>query len=429
MVGSTDPLCQNISIRSIGAGGVGVGDLADGRVVFVPRTAPGDRVRISLTREKKRFAVGRMEELLEAGPHRHRPPCPLFDRCGGCALQHLNYSRQLYWKGRMVGDAMRRIGRLDVEDPEVRPSPERLRYRNKVSFTLRRLRGSRVVAGFHELEEASRILDIHDQCLLPEEGLMNLWTRLRDHWGPGAAFLPSGGELRLTLRGEEEGGALVVKGGQDDGKPQELLAAVSGLTSIWKDRGPGGLRHLAGDRSVQMAWIEESLEVAGDAFIQVNPGAGKGLHRLVLDQSRELAPATVIEAYCGVGIVGRALARDGRRVVGMELDPLSASEARRGAPPGFRVVEGRVEEHLETHLPVDLLIVNPPRGGLAREVPEQLRRTGPRGMIYVSCDPATLSRDLKGLGEGYQVQGVHAFDLFPQTAHVETVAVLARRRE
>lgn len=413
-----------VQIQSIGSGGVGVGNLPDGRIVFVPRTAPGDRVRISLTREKKRWAEGRVEELLEASPHRRIPPCPLYDRCGGCALQHLIYSEQLRWKGRIVGDALRRIGGHPVEDPEVVPSPRELRYRNKISLTLRRLAGDRVVAGFHQLENPGRVLDIHQECLLPLEGLGGIWRRLREGWGPGASRLPGGRELRLTLRAEGEEGTLIIHGGGGNGNPGALLAAVTGLASIWRGQPGGGLRHLAGVRALSLSWLGEQIEVEGGAFLQANPEAGQILHRFVLDRCRDGSPAEVVEGYCGTGILGKTLAREGLEVVGIEMDPLSVAEARRDAPSSFRVVEGRVENHLADHLPAGLVILNPPRTGLEREVSDALRVCGPHRVIYVSCDPATLARDLERVGEAYRVEEVRSFDLFPQTGHVETVAVL-----
>lgn len=410
----------------MGAGGVGVGNLPDGRVVFVPRTAPGDLARVSMTREKKRFAWGRLEELLEASPERKTPPCPLYHRCGGCALQHLPYPVQLSWKGTVVGDALRRIGKLALEDPKVEPSPREFGYRNKISFTLRRLRGEGVVAGFHELEQPGRILDVGEECLLPMQGLGEMWCRLRAAWGPGATRLPRGRELRLTLRGEGEQGSLVIQGGGGDGDPGQLLARVPGLTSIWRQEEKSGIRHLAGAPTLQLTWLEEGLEVAGDAFLQVNPEAGQLLHGHVLSRARESDPRFVVEGYCGMGVLGKALAREGRSVVGIELEAQAAAEARRDSPPGFRLVEGRVEDHLQDLPGADLLILNPPRRGLGSEVPQQILELQADRIIYVSCDPATLARDLRRLEEGYRVQEVRAFDLFPQTGHVETVAVMKR---
>jgi len=414
-----------VDIRSIGAGGVGVGNLADGRVVFVPRSAPGDRVRIRLTREKERWARGRLEAVLNPSPDRRTPPCPLYDQCGGCALQHISYEEQLRWKGRIVGDAIRRIGGRRTEDPQVAGSPTEFDYRNKLSLAFRRSRGGRIVAGFHALDAPDTVLDVHGECLLPVEPLRSLWIRLREGWGPGGSLLPEGRELRLTLRAEDpHEGTILIEGGKGGGNPEALLSAVAGLTSIWWQSPGGEVRHLAGARAVRVAWMEETVELAGGAFLQVNSAAGQLLHRFVHQRAGEGDPQRVLEGYCGTGALGRALAREGREVVGIELDPLAAGEALRDSPPTFQVVEGPVEDHLADHLPADLVLLNPPRSGLDEGVSETLRRRPTGRLIYISCDPATLARDLKRMGSHYRIETLQCFDLFPQTSHVETVAIL-----
>jgi 23S rRNA (uracil1939-C5)-methyltransferase len=416
-----------VRVRGIGAGGVGIGDLPDGRVVFLPRTAPGDLVRVTLVQEKSRWARGELMEVLEEGDGRQVAPCPRYGECHGCALQHLEYSRQLLWKGRIVGDALRRIGGLASDDPEVEPSPRELAYRNKATMTLRRLAGGRVVAGFHQLSDRKRILDLGPECLLLIPGLARLWGDLRSAWGPDADLLPQGRELRLTLRAGEDGGALLVRGGWGEGRPEALLAAVPGLASVWREEKDGGVRLLAGKPALHLSWLGESLEVTGGAFVQVNQEGGEALHRFVLEEVGAVEGRTIIEGYCGAGVLGRKLAFRGARVLGIESDPLGVAEARRGAPEGFQVVQGRVEELLADHLPADLVILNPPRAGLEARIPEALASDPVESMVYVSCDPATLARDLARLGDAYGMDGVRSFDLFPQTGHVETVVFLRRR--
>lgn len=425
MTGGLDsPSFPEVSIHAIGAGGVGVGNTPDGKVAFVPRTAPGDRVRMQPIRVKPRWVLGRASQWLEEGSARRTPPCPLYDRCDGCSLQHLAYLEQLKWKGRMVGDALRRIGGLVWEDPGVTPSPRELRYRNKITLTLRRLPGGKVVAGFRELWNRSRVLDVAGLCLLPTEELATIWDALRLAWGPDASLLPQGRELRLTLRGFGQGGGLLVRGGRGDGDPNQLLPRVDGLRAIWKEPRGGPQRLLAGDPTLRVEWLEESLEIPGGGFLQVNRDAGERLHGYVLEESGGVAGRRVLDCYCGVGILGRALAERGAEVVGIEADPLGAAVAKTGAPDGFRVLEGQVEAQIHGLLPAELLIVNPPRSGLDPAIPRILTgRTVPR-MIYVSCDPATLARDLKRLQGSYQIEKVGAFDLFPQTDHVETVVTM-----
>jgi 23S rRNA (uracil1939-C5)-methyltransferase len=365
-----------------------------------------------------------MVSLLESGEGRREAPCPLYDACDGCALQHLEEEIQLHWKGRIVGDTLRRIGGLEVTDPPVDASPRAFHYRNKATMTLRRLRGGRVVAGFRHRLERGKVADVGAQCLLLLPELTRMWCGVRAGWGSGARNLPEGRELRLTLRWGEGQGGMVVRGGKGDGCPEALLDAVPGLASIWREDGDGKIRHVAGDPGLPVSWLGEVVQVSGEAFLQVNPEAGERLHAFVLNLAGGVSGQKVVDAYCGAGILGRALARRGARVLGIEADPRGAEAASRDAPDGFQVVEGRVEEALDRHLPTDLVILNPPRTGVDARVTEGLRTTPVSRLLYVSCDPATLARDIGRLGGVYRVESVRAFDLFPQTGHVETVVSL-----
>ena len=416
-----------IRVRGIGAGGVGIGDLPDGKVVFLPRGAPGDLARVRVIQTKDRWARGEILELLEAGPGRRKPPCPRYGECDGCSLQHLEYPDQLEWKGRIVADSLGRIGGIPDATPTVVPSPAEFNYRNKATMTLRRLAGGSLVAGFREVSRKHRVMDMGTECLLMVPELSRLWGDLRAAWGPGASLLPRGRELRLTLRFGESEGALLIRGGTGDGEPGRLLGAVPGLGSIWRGDRPDGVRHLAGKAYLGFSWMEEPLQVPGNAFVQVNQRAGENLHRYVLDTLGPVAGCRVVEGYCGTGALGRALARRGGIVVGIEADRQAVAEANREAPRGFQAIDGRVEDRILEHLPADLALLNPPRTGLDRKVPEILTEHEVGKIVYVSCDPATLARDLKRLGSTYELRDVRSFDLFPQTAHIETVVTLLHR--
>ncbi len=261
-------------------------------------------------------------------------------------------------------------------------------------------------------------------CLLPTEEVAAIWSGLTNAWGPGASLLPRGRELRLTLRGFGQGGGLLVRGGRDDGDPGQLLARVDGLRAIWRESRGGRQRHLAGDPSLRVEWLEESMEIPGGGFLQVNRAGGELLHTYVLQATGDVRGRRVLDCYCGVGVLGKTLAERGGEVVGIEADPRATAVAGAGAPESFRVVEGRVEAEMESLLPSDLVILNPPRSGLDPTVPSILSRRPVPRVIYVSCDPATLARDLKEIEGSYEVETVEAFDLFPQTDHVETVVTM-----
>jgi 23S rRNA (uracil1939-C5)-methyltransferase len=413
-----------VRIDSIAAGGEGVGRLADGRVVF----APGDLAELVLQEEHPRWARARLARVLEPSTERRPAPCRFYADCGGCTVEHLTYSAQLRAKSRIVADALNRIGGLNVAPPEVVPSPREHRYRNRVSFALRRLRDGRVMAGFHAIGDPHRVVEIDGDCLLMEESVGRSWDALRRHWGPGADRLPGGPQLRLTLRATAGRDiSLLVEGGSSRGKAEELVALVPGLAAVWHQPDGADAELIAGAPGLPETWGDETVELTGAAFLQVNRGAAALLEAHVAEAAGSVAGLRVVDAYCGVGLHARRFARDGARVIGLELDPQAVAEARRAAPAGASFERGAVESLLPGRLPADLVILNPPRAGIAPEAAAALQASPPEKLIYISCDPATLARDLKRM-DALRVTSLRAFDLFPQTAHVETVAVLSPNR-
>jgi 23S rRNA (uracil1939-C5)-methyltransferase len=417
---------QTLSITGIAAGGAGVGRGPDGRAVFVHRTAPGELVEMRLIEEKPRWARGVLLRVIEPSPLRREAPCRFYGHCGGCTLEHLEYSAQLEAKARIVADALQRIGGIAIEPPEVVPSPLEFRYRNRVSFTLVRQRSGGVVAGFHDINRPDRVIDIDDACLMPEPAVAAAWAAVRRFWGGNAARLPSGVRLRLTLRATSDGRtALLVQGGFGRGRPDELLERVPSLQSIWHQPKPAEAAVLlAGETRLDESWQDEDLALGGAVFLQVNRGAAALLEDHVLHAAGAVAGMRVVDAYCGVGLHARRLARAGADVVGIELDEIAVAEAQRALPTA-QFVAGRVEHVLGDVLPADLVLANPPRAGIDAAATDVLLERPVRRLIYISCDPATLARDLARLAPAYALRSVRCFDLFPQTAHVETVAELS----
>ncbi len=230
--------------------------------------------------------------------------------------------------------------------------------------------------------------------------------------------------LRLTLRSAGDGVALVVDGGASGWSAGDLTESVPGLVAIWhRPSGAAKATLVHGSEAVTPGGSDASRWV-GDSFRQVNTALGGALRDFVL--LRAEAANHVVDAYCGGGAFARELARRGADVTGIEVDPAACAAARNDAPDTLGIVQGLVEDRLAAVLPTDLLILNPPRSGLHDSVPDVIRASAPGRVIYVSCDPATLARDVARLIDAYTLVEIRAFDLFPQTAHVETVAVLAR---
>ncbi|HEX5829725.1 MAG TPA: hypothetical protein VFY16_02015 [Gemmatimonadaceae bacterium] len=406
-----------VDVTAIAAGGDGVARLApDGLVVFVPRTAPGDRAEVLLER-RGRFARGRVEALLERGPGRVEPPCPHYvaDHCGGCQLQHLAYDAQLAAKQGIVADALLRIGGRGASVPPVQPSPRPWRYRRKLTLALR-WTGRRWIAGLHPYDAPGRVFDLVD-CPITDEAVLAVWREIRD----ASALLPRVRALRGAVRLLEAGAAFVLEGGERWPSSARFFDAVPSLAALWWVP-DGGRRRLLHDR--------RSHATPGASFAQVNPSVAELLGRHAVELVLAHRPATVVDAYAGAGDSAVTLARVGVRVAAIELDAEAAAYGAERLPAGSRMLAGTVEERLPEALPADVVLLNPPRGGLDARVPELLlaAHPRPRALVYVSCDPATLARDLARL-RGYALRSVAAFDMFPQTAHVETVCELVAEAE
>ncbi len=420
---------ERLQIERIVAGGDGLARRPDSPVVFVPRTAPGEQVEVEYVEKHRQWARARLLRVLEPAPQRRVAPCPYYEACGGCQLQHLDYSAQLEAKAGIVAENLRRLAGLDVSLPEVVPSHNQLEYRNRVTFILRR--GTEgLVAGFHAFGSAPGVVDI-PMCPLAEPPINRAWASLRANWGPGAAHLPAGAELRLTLRATVAGCVgLAIQGGSGRGEPEALLEAVEWIDTVWGiDRG-GGIAWCVGRPVLEERWGGHRLNLAGMAFLQVNREMAAGLETYVLERGGDLEGRRVVDAYCGFGVRALELARRGARAVGIDSDAAAIDYAQKGAVASglaARFVAAQVERALSQELPADLVILNPPRRGITGPVVRALLGQPPARVVYVSCDPATLSRDLKALASRFDLLDLRAFDMFPQTAQVEVVASLAAR--
>ena len=407
---------ETVRVEGLAAGGRGVARLDDGRVCFVPLAAPADLLDIAIGRDHGRWAEASIVRIQEGGAGRRDAPCPYYGRCGGCSIQHLEYGAQLDAKAGIVADALARIGGWDVPPPPIEGSPREWRYRNRMTFTLRRLPGGKIVAGLYARARRGRVVDIDARCLLPEEPLAAAWGALRRAWGPHAGHLPAGRELRLTLRAlRPEGVSLSIEGGRGSGDPEALAAAIPELREVWhRPRGADGARRLYGG------------EAAGDGphgFTQVNVEADAALAAHVQDVVAPGPGLRVVDAYAGAGAHARAAAAMGAQAVAIERDAAAVARGRRLAPDvDFR--EGDVELRLPGALPADVVVLNPPRAGLSADAAALLLEGGVGRLVYVSCDPATLARDIARLAAAYAPHSARCFDLFPQTAHVETVVEL-----
>jgi 23S rRNA (uracil1939-C5)-methyltransferase len=351
--------------------------------------------------------------MLEPGPDRVQPRCPHYDgdECGGCQLQHLAPAAQQGARRGFVGDALRRLGRRDVADPPLEPASREFDYRTKITLAVSD-DGRRI--GLHPYERPDQVFEL-EWCHITVPPLMELWRALRSVRG----ILPP--RLRqVILRLDREGGRHVVLGtgsgeawGGGARLAEALLRRGVAPTLWWRPEG-GAPRAVAGSAEAFPATV----------FEQVHPEMGDRVRSYALTLLGDVSGCRVWDLYAGIGETTAYLVRAGALVESVESEPRAVAEAEARGPRARRLV-GRVEHLLGELTPPDLVVTNPPRTGMDQRVTAALERLGPRRVAYISCDPATLARDLSRM-PGFRLSALHAFDLFPQTAHVESVALLER---
>jgi 23S rRNA (uracil1939-C5)-methyltransferase len=405
-----------VRVESVAAGGDGVAR-ADGLVLFLPRTAPGDEVTARFEAASgRRFARGEVAELIHPSADRVTPPCTHYvaDRCGGCQLQHLRYEAQVEAKARIIGDALARIAKRPVESPGVHQSSAEWHYRRKLTLALRRA-GRAWIAGLHPYDVPDVVFELRE-CPITDPRVLEVWREVMD----ASTRLPQASELRGAVRLDGDGATFLLQGA--DAWPESLafFEAVPSLSSLWWQP-----RH----QRRRLMFERGASHAPGASFVQVNAGVAAELHRHVIERALAHRPRVVVDAYAGLGETAVALAREGMSVTAIELDADAVRWCTGQLPPGSRAVAARVEDAMPTALPADVVILNPPRTGVDSRVAVTLQQSSPppAAIIYVSCDPATLARDLARMPR-FRIESLLGFDMFPQTAHVETVCELVPER-
>ncbi len=404
-----------VEVTAYGYGGESIGRLPDGRAVFVPFTIPGEKVRLELVEEKRGFARARLLEVLEPAAGRIAPRCTHFGLCGGCHYQHISYPAQLAAKTSILRDQLERIGGLHV--PLIQPavaSPQEYQYRNHVQFHLTR-QGK---LGYHK-PRSDEVFAIQE-CHLPEPALNELWPQLD--------FEASLEIERIGLRLGAEDEIQIILESRDPHAPdlsvEELPVSVVHLS-------PAGVLVLAGSSDITINLLGRHFRVSAGSFFQTNTAIAQAMVEHVLSLVTLDQTTVALDAYCGVGLFSAFLAPRVGRLVGIEASP-SAAEDFSANLDEFDHVE-LYEAPVEAVLPAldlqpDVVLVDPPREGLDRNALDGLLRLAAPGLVYVSCDPATLGRDARRLAAGgYTLEQVTLFDQFPQTYHIESISLWSKR--
>ena len=444
---------EKIEITGLTSSGSGVGRVRN-IAVFVPGAAVGDRLQIKILKTAKTYAFGKIEKILVPSEDRVDPECPCFYPCGGCAFRHISYRAELAAKERRVKDAMSRIGGL--EDLTIRPivgSEHPDGYRNKAQIPIGRTADGKITMGFYA-SRSHRIVRC-ERCLLQPEPF-ELAAHIFEKWaqtsGESVYDETTGkGKLRhLYLRFAEATGEMmvcvVVNGNGLRGERElsdALRAGVPGLKSVMIDSNREKTNVVLG-KKLRTVWGQDFItdrlcglefRISPLSFYQVNRGQAERLYRMAAQYAGLSGRETLLDLYCGTGTIGLSMAKDARRVIGVEVVEQAVKDAEANAARNqienaeFLCMDAaKAAEQLEQQgTRPDVVVLDPPRKGCSRELISTVARMKPDRIVYVSCDPATLARDLKLFsGLGYRAEELTPVDMFPRTEHVECVALMSR---
>jgi 23S rRNA (uracil1939-C5)-methyltransferase len=391
---------------------------------FINDVIPGETVRARIAEIKKQYAVALLMEILHPSPHRINPPCPLVPECGGCQLQHIEYNHQLYWKAAIIKECLERIG--SIKHPTLLsplPSPSFFHYRSRA--VLRSTAGQNPLIGFYR-HGTHQIISVQECMLLVPElnyALAECWRVANEH----SHLFSSASDLQLLYSSASQQVLISARKGfrvimQTVFEPGKKLSATS-FSNQLPATSPVGYEDIMGI----------TFKRTNSSFYQVNMQQNTALIKLVLTFLSPERPQKILDLYCGCGNFSLFLAREGAAVVGIDVNSHAINEAQQNYLmnnlQNCTFLCGKVEMHLrqiKAHA-CQSILVNPSRQGCSTEVIAHVVRISPRVIVYVSCNPATLARDLKRLVQhGYDIAAIQPVDMFPQTYHIETVVKLVK---
>jgi 23S rRNA (uracil1939-C5)-methyltransferase len=437
-----------IDINDLGISGEGVGNI-QGFTIFVEGALPLETVEAQIILLKKNYGIAKLLKIIKSSPNRIKPPCPLFDRCGGCQIMHLDYPKQLEVKGKRVKDAFQRIGKHElVHTPVTHPSIRSFAYRNKIQLPVVADHMGKLQVGLYA--KGSHDVVFVDTCLihsaLGDRVYQAIVTILQQSSIKPYSERDHRGELRhLLMRTavfSKEVLVVLVTTSDVSSEIKNIAQQIMNIPNV------AGVMHHKNSRRGNVvldkdftnlcgvSFIEEELsglrfKVSAASFFQVNPYQASHLYQKAIDLAELDEASQVLDAYCGIGTLSLLIAKKAQHVIGVECVHQAILDAHENAKlNGIKNVEficNLSELAIASLSSIDVVFLNPPRKGCDSSVLFELKRLQPRIIMYISCDPATLARDAQILiSYGFQLSQVETFDMFPQTMHVETVAKFSR---
>lgn len=387
----------------------------ENQYIFVKNALPKETIKIEITKVKKKFLNAKMIEIITPTADRVSVPCPYYGICGGCQVMHQAHFKQLEFKKEKVVELFQKFAGVQDLKIEAIDSGKPFSYRNKVVF-----HGKNQMLGLYQ-EKSNDLVEV-ENCLLVEDGLNQIYHKMKE-------YLKKNSDARiedLTIRKTSSNEYMLILNGNLNLKTFLSYLDSFSLKSVYFNQ-----KLVYGEEYITEDIFGFKFRIYPNAFFQVNYEMMKKLYQVVMDYYQDKNYQTVLDLYCGTGTIGMLVSFYVKELIGVEVvhDSIIAANQNKKINQLSNVtfLEGKVENHISKFQNIDSIILDPPRSGLDSKTRETILKIAPQSIIYISCDPATLARDLKELLEDYTIEKVHLVDMFPNTYHVECVCVLSRR--
>ena len=446
---------EGLKIIDLNSEGMGVAKI-DGKAIFIDKVLQEEIVDCKIIADKKNYFLGEVLHIQKNSPHRTEPFCPIFHLCGGCNLQHLSYEEQLRYKNKIVLESLERIGKIDnFKLEKIIGMTEPRAYRNKGEFPID---SEQLQAGFYK--KKSKTIVHTEVCGIQNplsDRARNVFTNVYPYLSHLISRVSKENKLMIILVSEDRAlyeSLRLSKEEKTENKKahiflsllDEIQKNLPEVTSLYFNYKPQNhyrsigydFIHLAGEKKLIENIGSLSFEISPQSFFQVNTKQTEVLYNIVKNYASLSGNETIVDLYCGIGTIGLYLASHAQKIIGVESVKEAVenakANAKRNSIPNAQFIHSRAEHALEKITePIDLLIVDPPRAGLEEKLIKEIIKKNPKKIIYVSCNPASFSRDIKRLreksSENYSLTKLQAIDMFPHTTHVETVVLITRVKD
>ncbi len=423
-------------------GGYGLG-FENSRTFFIEKAVAGDEINPFIYKKRKRVLFGRIDSIISPSPERIEPLCPHFENCAGCSYQIVPYSHELDIKREVFEETMERLSGIKCSVSDFIPSDDRYHYRNKIEASIKKDKEGSLNIGFHRRDDWRRVIDI-EKCLLANQSIQEFYSRIRMFLNKNSSMVPD--ELtHFTMRSNREGDILLVLWFENLKEPCSFLDALKGFSC----KGLKGIKAYNSIISEKKNTVTDLIFSSGsliiedhygkcrfamspESFFQVNPYITEKIIERLINVSRDERPRLMFDLFSGSGFWGIILSDYAEHVTGVEISELSEREfnynCRINGIRNYDYYRADVRHFLrESDEMPDIILIDPPRAGISPRVIRRISRRSAKKIIYISCNPSTLARDLQELSSAYEIDSMVLYDMFPCTFHVECMAILKRK--